>query len=334
MKRKLSLALSLVLMTAILAACGGSKPADVYKKETPAADKAAAPVTLKIGQLPIIDGLPFWVAEQKDYYKQQGVNVELIGFKSALERDAALASGQIDGALTDLVGATTVHAKDTKLQITSLALGATQQEGPIAIVASPQSGITKVEDLKGVEIGIGTNSVIHYVTEKLLLENGFKPDEIKVNNIAQIPVRFEALISGQIKAATLPDPLLSLAVAKGAKVIVSDVNAKKNYSHSVIIFTDKAVQEKGDGIKKFFHAYNAAVLDIKANPDSFKELLAQRANLPAEIKDSYKVTPFSVAQAPVKGDVEAVVQWLLDKKIISEKVEYEKIVNKSLFATK
>jgi NitT/TauT family transport system substrate-binding protein len=331
MKRKLSLVLSLVLLTALLGACGGAKPQDVYKKAQVAAEKPAEPVTLKIGQLPVIDGLPFWVAEKQDYYKKQGVNVELITFKSALERDAALESGQIDGALTDLLASTTLYAKGTKLQITSLALGATKEEGPMAILAAPNSGITSVEQLKGVEIGISTNSVIHYVTEKLLLENGFKPDEIKVTNIAQIPVRFEALMSGQIKAATLPEPLLSLAVAKGAKVILSDVNAKLNYSHSVIVFTDKAIQEKGDGIKKFFHAYNAAVLDIKEKPNEFKELLAAKANLPAEIKDSYKVTPFSPAQAPAKGDVEAVVQWLVSKKIIAEKVDYEKLVNKSLF---
>lgn len=330
MKRKLSLALSLLVMTAILAACGGStKPADVYKKE-PAAAQPAQPQTLKIGQLPIVDGLPFWVAEKNGYYQQQGVNVELITFKSALERDAALEGGQIDGVLNDILSAATLYAKGTKVQITSLAQGATKAEGPIAIIAAPNSGITSIDQLKGVEIGISNNSMIHYVTDKLLLENGFKPEEIKTTNIAQIPVRFEALMSGQIKAATMPDPLLSLAITKGAKVIASDVDAKQNISHSVIVFSDKAIQEKGDGIKKFFHAYNLAILDIQAKPNAFNDLLSAKANLPAEIKETYKVTPFSLTQAPAKGDVDAVVQWLVDKKIITETIPYEKLVNKAL----
>ncbi|MFZ5817966.1 MAG: MetQ/NlpA family ABC transporter substrate-binding protein [Bacillota bacterium] len=332
MKRKLVALLSLLLMISLLTACG-TKPTDVYNKKG-AAEQSGPPVTLKIGQLPVIDGLPFWVAEKQDYYKKQGINVELITFKSALERDAALEGGQIDGSLTDIIGAVTLFAKGTKLQITSLALGATKEEGPFAILAAPNSGITSAEQLKGVEIGISTNSVIHYVTDKLLLENGLKQEEIKVTNIPQIPVRFEALLSGQIKAATLPEPLLSLAVMKGAKVILSDTQAKQNYSHSVIVFTDKAIQEKGAAIRKFFGAYNAAVFDIQQRPTDFKELLAEQAKLPAEIKDSYKVTPFSMAQAPVKGELEAVVQWLLDKKIISSKVEYEQIVNKALFNSK
>jgi NitT/TauT family transport system substrate-binding protein len=330
MKRRLSQILSLFLLTALLAACG-SKPSDVYNKKGASADGSGAPVTLKIGQLPVIDGLPFWVAEQKGYYKQQGVNVELTTFKSALERDAALEGGQIDGTLTDIIGAVTLNETGTKLQITSLGLGVTKDEGPFAIIAAPNSGITSVEQLKGIEVAVGTNTIIQYVTEKLLLENGFKPEEIKETNIAQIPVRLEALLSGKVKAATLPEPLLSLAVSKGAKVILNDAQAKQNYSHSVIVFRDKVVKEKADGIKKFFVAYNQAVADIKKDPQAYRELLADKAKLPVEIKDTYKVVPSSPAQAPQKADVEAVVEWLLAKGIIKNKVQYEQLVNKTLY---
>lgn len=332
MKRKLTMLLSLVLMAAVLAACGGTKPQDVYKK-SPKGDgggQDAPTVTLKIGQLPIIDGLPFWVAEKENHYVEQGVNVELITFKSALERDAALAAGQIDGALTDHVGAITAYNGGTKLRITSLALGATQSEGPVAILAAPNSGIESVEDLKGVEVAISTNSFMHYVSEKLLLDNGLTAEEIKFNNIVQIPLRFEALMAGQVKAAILPDPLLSLAVAKGAKVILDDTKAKQNYSQSFIVFTDKAIQEKGEGIKRFFHAYNLGVFDIKQDGARYKDLLVEQARVPAEIKDSFQVSPFSPAQAPQKADVEAVVEWLYAKQLIKEKYTYEELVNVTL----
>jgi len=332
MKRNLTRMFAVLLTLGLLAGCG-SKPNAVYNKETQTAPKPAEmePVaSLKIGQLPVIDGLAFWVAEQKNYYKEQGVDIELITFQSALERDAALEGGQIDGTMTDILGAVGLYANGTKVQIASLALGATKEESPFAIIAAPNSGINSAADLKNVEVAISLNSVIHYTTEKMLLENGLTADEIKLTNIPQIPVRFEALMSGQVKAATLPEPLLSLAVAKGAKVILSDADAKQNYSHSVIVFSDKAVKEKAEGLKRFFLAYNLAVLDIKADPTAYRELLAEKAKLPAEIKDSFKVTPFSPAQAPQKADVEAVIQWLLDKKIISKQVTYEEIVNLTL----
>lgn len=326
MKRMLSLMLSLTLAAGLLAGCGQQKPTNTYKDQAPAAPPAA-PVTLKIGQLPIVDGLPFWVAEQKKYYKEAGVNVELVTFKSANERDAAILGGQVDGMLADLVASTTLVASGSKVQVASLSLGATKAEGPMAILAAPGSGITEISQLKGAEIAMSTNSVMHYVLEKLLLENGFKPEEIKTTPIPQIPVRFETLMSGKVKAAILPDPLWSLAAAKGAKVLLNDADAKQNYSQSVIVLTEKALQEKADGVTRMFRAYNRAVYDIQQNPDSFKDLLVEKAGLPKEIKESYKVVPFSGAQAPKKEDVESVVKWLLDKQVIKSAVTYEQLVN-------
>lgn len=330
MKTNLVRVLAAVLTIGLLAGCGG-RPQDAYQKEpaTPSAPEAVA--TLKIGQIPTIDGLPFWVAQSKDYYRQQGVEVELVRFKSATERDAALASGQIDGTLTDIMGAVTLHDNGTPVQITSINLGATIEEGPFAIISAPGSGITKAEQLKDVEIAIATNTIIHYVTEKLLLENGFAPEEIKTISIPQIPLRFENLINGTIKAATLPEPLLSLAVAKGGTVVLNDAEAKRNYSQSVIVFREDAVREKADAIKRFFVAYNMAVIDIKEDPEAYKELLATEANLPPEIKDSWKVITFSPAQAPGRAEVEDVVDWLLEKGFISKPVSYEEIVNTTLY---
>lgn len=331
MKRSLSLLLAGLVMAGIVAGCS-SKPKDIYKNQPqPAAPTTPAnPVTLKIGQLPVIDGLPFWVAEQKGYYKDAGVIVELITFKSANERDAAIIGGQIDGMLADPIATTTLVASGTKVKIASVGLGATKAEGPIAILAAPNSGITDVAGLKNVPIAISSNSVIHYVVEKLLLENGLKPEEIKTTAIPQIPLRFEALMSGQVKAAGMPDPLLSLAAGKGAKVILSDVNAKKNYSLSVIDFTEKAFTEKADGITRFFRAYNRAVVDTKLDPNSFKDLLVDKAGLPKDIKDTYQVVPSSPAQAPKQDELEDVVQWLLDKQVIKSKLTYAQLVDTSV----
>ncbi len=330
MKRLVSAVLATVLTAGILAGCG-SKPADTYKKgaETPAPATPAPTVTLKIGQIPTVDGLPFWVAEAKDFYKKAGVNVELIKFNSANERDAAIIGGQIDGMLADPLATTTLYASGTKVNIASINLGVTKEEGPMGIMAAPGSTISKLEDLKNVEVATSTNSVTHYVLEKMLLDAGLKPEEIKITPIPQITLRFESLMSGKVKAAIMPDPLFSLAVSKGAKLLASDAQAKNNYSMSVVVFTEKAMKEKLDGVTKFFQAYNWAVGEIKAAPNSYRDVLVEKAGLPAEIKDAYQVVPFSAAQAPKKEDLEAVVQWLLDKKIIKSKVTYEELVNTS-----
>lgn len=325
MKRTFTLVLSAVLALAILAGCG-AKPEENYGKPA-GSTEAPKPVTLKIGQIPVIDGLPFWVAQQKDYYKAIGVNVELITFKSAQERETAMAAGELDGMLTDTITTGTLVSSGTALKIASLGLGATKQEGPISIVTAPNSGLKSINDLKGKEIAISTTTMMQYTAEHLLQDAGFTPEEMKFTNIASIPVRYEALMSGQVPAAILPDPLLSLAIANGATLVGDDTKAQHNYSQSVIVFTEKAMTEKLDGVKKFFLAYNLAVRDIKENPNAYKELLVVNAKLPAEIKDKYQVVPFSPAQAPTKADLERVVQWLADKGITKTKLTYEQLVD-------
>lgn len=286
-----------------------------------------APVTLNIGQIPTIDGLPFWVAEQKGYYEAEGLDVKLVTFKSANERDAAIMSGAIDGMLADLISSSTLVGSGTKVNVTSLALGATKEEGPIAIVAAPNAGITDLSGLKGKSLGISTNSMMHYTADMLLKEAGVNPAEVTYANTPNIPVRFEALMSGQLEAAVLPDPLLSLAIAKGAKLLASDVNAKVNLTQSVITFRTQAIQEKADSLTGFFRAYNKAVADIKADPNSFKEVLVKQANLPQEIVQAYQVVPFSPAQPPKQEDVERVVEWLMEKQILKSQLTYQQIVN-------
>lgn len=332
MKRITSLMLAVVLAAGVLAGCG-SKPKDAYQKPTAPAD-SASPVTLKIGQMPTTDGLPFWIAEQKEYYKQQGVNVELITFKSANERDAAMMGGQIDGMLTDPMGAASLYASGTKVKIVSLGLGATNEEGVFGIVSAPGSGITEVSQLKGVEIANSTNTITHYVMEKLLLDAGFAPEEIKITSIPAIPVRYEAVMSSQVKAALLPDPLLTLAKASGdgATIVVSDASAAHNYSWSVIAFSEQAVQEKATGIKRMLLAYNSAVADLKMDPDAYLDLMVEKANLPVPAKIAYagKGVPFSFAQAPKKEDLESVITWLQEKNYINAPLTYEELVDSSM----
>ncbi|HYF91749.1 MAG TPA: MetQ/NlpA family ABC transporter substrate-binding protein [Symbiobacteriaceae bacterium] len=339
MKRTLSFALAGVLALSVLAGCG-SKPGKVYEQPASPANPATpkqAEGKLKIGQLPVVDGMPFWVAAEKGYYKQEGVEVELITFKSANERDAAIISGDIDGMLADPIATATLVASGTPVKIASLGLGATKAEGPMAIIAAPGSGITKVEDLKGVEIAISNGSVMDFVVEKLLTEAGLKKEEIKTTNIPQIPIRYESLMSGKIKAAILPEPWLSMAAAegKGTKTILHDATAGKlDYSLSVIPFREQSMKEKPEAIKRFFLAYNRAVNDIRLSPQGFMDLLIREGKVPVEVKTVYKNVPPSMAQAPKKEDLESVVQWLVDRKIIKSPVSYEQLVDTSLLPKK
>ena len=71
------------------------------------------------------------------------------------------------------------------VQIVRYARTATSDSPVFFILAAGQSGITDVEQLKGVEIGVSKGTIIEYLTDRLLQAEGFNNDEI--NTIA-VPI--------------------------------------------------------------------------------------------------------------------------------------------------
>ena len=113
------------LLTFVLAGCMQQQKADKQEQ-----------VKIKMGILPIVDTLPLIVAEEKGYFKQAGVDVELVTFPSAVERDSALQAKAIDGSLGDLLAAASLYNGGFPVQVVSLSLGETGHEGRFAILSA------------------------------------------------------------------------------------------------------------------------------------------------------------------------------------------------------
>ena len=311
MKFKKYLCLCLALLLLAAAGCAS-------KKE----DK------MKIGLLPNVESLPFYVASDKGYYQEEGINVELILFESAMERDSAVQAGEVDGVLGDILAVASLNNSGTPVKIASLALGASGKEGRFAILSSPASDITRPEQLKNIPVSISTNSIIEYVTDNLLTEAGLKPNEIKKEAIPKIPVRFNLLIENKIQAACLPDPLAALAEKKGAKLVIDDTSS--NLSQTVIYFRDQYLDKNSKSVVRFFNAYARAAKDINDNPDAYNDLLIEKARVPKEALGVFTMDHYPAPQLPEREQVERVVKWMLAKDLIKTDYTYEDLIRTDL----
>ena len=294
---------------------------------------AAAAQPLKIGLLLIEDSVPFWVAEQEKFYQKQDVDVELISFLSALERDSALAAGALDGAISDPVGAILFDRGTGRLKITALCLGKTPAEGVFAILSAPESGITTVEQLKGVNIAISNATIIEYVTDKLLESRGFQPGEIKKLEVKKMPIRMQMLLSGSVPAATLPEPLASIAEGKGAKVLLRDSSAQQSLSQTVIIFRSEVLENKRDAVQRLFRAYADAVESINTSPEKFRPLFLEKGRIPLFMADTYLIPVFPQPEPFSRDLYQPVVQWAATKGLIDE-IPYEKMVSQHFMSAR
>jgi NitT/TauT family transport system substrate-binding protein len=285
---------------------------------------------LKIGVFLIDDSLPLFVAEAEGLFEKNDVQVELIPFSSARDKDVALETGEIDGVLTDIVVTALLKKGGTDVKITSFAFGANPQEGRFAILASPQSTITQPEDLKGVPIAISNNTMIHYLAEKMPLEKGLQKEDIKTQSIPDLNIRLEALVSGSdVQAAILPDPLATLAEKMGAKVIIDDTKLEKNLSQSVIIFRQEVLNNYRDNVASFLQAFEEAGQLISNNPDKYFELRMEKTRVPEPLRESYPSPTYSPLAVPDEEMVKSVLDWMVEKGLLDKPFSYEEIVDKS-----
>jgi NitT/TauT family transport system substrate-binding protein len=281
---------------------------------------------LRIGVLLIEDSVPMYVAVQEHFFIDEGVEVELIPFLSALERDSAITAGAIDGAIADPVGAILLDKGRGLVSITSLCLGQTPEEGVFAILAAPESKLMTVEDLRNVPIAVSSATIIEYVTERMLEEKGFSSDQIATIEVKKMPIRMQMLLSNSVQAATLPEPLASIAVAKGARILLSDANTKESLSQTVMIFRKEVlVNRKGD-VNAFFRGLKSAVHAINYNPMKYRQLFIEKGRIPPFLADSYSVPKFPLPQPFSKELYTPVITWLSAKNLV-ENLPYTTMVS-------
>jgi NitT/TauT family transport system substrate-binding protein len=172
--------------------------------------------------------------------------------------------------------------------------------------------------------------VIEYLTDRLLQAEGFSPGEIQVVAVPDIGQRMTLLGSGELDAAMLPDPLASLVMQQGAKLVLED-SLHPEFSHSVFSFRKEFIDQNNEVIEKFLTAIEEAVISINADPEKYSDLLVERKLVPAPLVGKFSVPKFTTAGVPTRDQWDDVISWIIDEGIDVGNANYKtSITNKFL----
>lgn len=286
-----------------------------------AAQDSQAPVSLKVALLPILDTFPFHVAQDKGYFERYGVSVTAVPVGSGLERDQLMQAGAIDGMLNEMATTANFNRERVQVRIISSARKAYPHYPLFRVLAAPGSGLNSPVDLKGIPIAVSKNTIIEYVTDRLLEASGLTPDQIAIKSVPVIPERYQLLLQGQVKAATLPDPLAKSALEAGAGAVIDD-SAHPKYSVSVLSFSAQALKNKADTVRRFIKAWNQAAQDINTDPESHRPLLLQKIRVPKNIQQTYRIPPFPLREVPGAEQWVDVMNWMVSKGLLKAPLPY------------
>jgi len=276
---------------------------------------------IRLALLPIVDALPIYAAKEKGYFAALGIEVEFVPVASAAERDQVMMAGQADGMINDLVSVMMYNRDSAQVRVVRTARSASSKDAMYRVVANGQSGLKTPADLKGIEIGVSQGTVIEYMTYRLLEAEGLASEDVRTMVVPGISDRLSLLASGQIKAATLPEPFATIAV-QGGGVIVVDDTMHPELGNSVITFRKEFLDNNPAMVDGFMKALDQAVKDINADPKGWAAVLRAYKLLPEPMIDAYVVPAFPESGVPTQDQYEDAQEWALEKGLIQKVVPY------------
>ncbi|MEW6265532.1 MAG: MetQ/NlpA family ABC transporter substrate-binding protein [Thermodesulfobacteriota bacterium] len=285
---------------------------------------AEAAEVLRLGLVPVVDTLPLLAAQEAGLFEKEGLEVRITSFQSALERDAALQAGRLDGYFGDLLNTILLVNAGQKLAILTTAFHTHPRFRVFGLAGSPKSNFKALTDLKGQAVAISRATVIEYLLDRMLAAQGLGADFVVKQEIKQIPIRMQMLLEGQVASALLPEPLLTLAEDKGARVLADDRNL--DTCVTVIALNRDRLSQEPTLASRFRKAYAGAVQRINQDPGSYKQLLVTKTNFPAGLKDKYQVPIFPPVGLPAEADVAAAREWLTANRLILRTSSYQELV--------
>ena len=258
---------------------------------------------LTLGMLPTLDGLPFHIAKAQGIYDSLGLDLTILSFNSAYDRDAAFQFKSMDGMITDYPSAVTLQA----IHHTDLGI-ILKHDGYFCFIVSKESGINQLQELKEKNIAVSHNTIIEYATGQLLNKAGISQAEVNKPEIAQLPLRLQMLQYDQIDASFLPDPAASIAMNARHRSLIS--TQELGIDFTVTAFSREAINEKRREIELLITGYNLGIDYIKMHPQKeWKQVLIE-IGVPENLTGLIALPVYRKAERPSADALDKAVTWL------------------------
>jgi NitT/TauT family transport system substrate-binding protein len=228
----------------------------------------AQPLTkVKLGVPNAATDVGYFVAHARGYFKDEGLDVEIIPFDSAARMIAPLASGDLQVAAGGpSAGLYNAVSRGIDIRMVADKSKNIVNRGSIHIlVRKPliDSGRVKtIADLKGLKYANGAPGSSATSTFYMLLKKaGIGIDEVQEVSMS-FPQQVAALESGAIDFAAPPDPAGTLAIKRGSAVLlIEGWDLIPSQQVAVTLYGGKFIKEQAEQGRRFMRAFLRGVRD-------------------------------------------------------------------------
>ena len=211
-----------------------------------------------------IHQLACWVALDKGFYAQEGLDVKVAGiFKAGPEMMSAFSAGALDVGYVGVAPATTAVANKTARVVV---LAQANSEGS-ALVIRKDSRIKAVSELKGKTIAVpGHATVQDFLLHKVLAKTNFLAGQTHIM-VIKPPEMIGALRNGDIDGFIAWEPFPAKAVTmEVGQVLITSRDIWKDHPCCVLAVDSRFLETRAEEAKKMVKAHVRATDFINQNP--------------------------------------------------------------------
>ncbi|MBI2493185.1 MAG: ABC transporter substrate-binding protein [Candidatus Rokubacteria bacterium] len=306
-----------------------------------AGEASAQAARVKIGVLKLTSSAVIFLGVEKGYFKEFGVEPELVFFQAAQPIAVALASGDIPVGATGLTaGLYNVVAGGVQIWIVADKGREWPDHNLTALLVRKDlhdAGVRTLRDLKGRRIGVTQiGSTFHYNIGRFLEKEGMAPGDVELVPLQALPALSDALTARRLDAVATAEPFVSRLEAAGAGVTIVRTGDTFPWQIATVMYSDRFAKDRRHavalmkGYVKSSRHYFDAVLTKKGGP-AYDEVVAITAKYtgapPAIIRRGFPYQDRDGRLMP--GDVGRQTEWWLRQGLIRKAVPEKAIVDES-----
>jgi NitT/TauT family transport system substrate-binding protein len=251
---------AIALISILLSACAG--PQAVTKPQATKTQPALTHIRLPMGYIPNVQFAPFYVAVDKGYFRDAGIEIE---FDYSYETDGVTLVGANDLQFALVSGEQVPLARAQGLPVVYVM--AWWQDYPVGVAAKTTQGIHEAKDLRGKRIGLPGLFGASYVGLRALLSvAGLKESDVTLDSIGFNQV--EALATDQDQAVVIyvnNEPIQLRA--QGYDIDVIQVADYIQLASNGLITNETTIKDNPDLVRRMVHASLRGIQDTINDPE-------------------------------------------------------------------
>jgi NitT/TauT family transport system substrate-binding protein len=205
------------LVTAALLSCSALAHAQALEKPK---------ITIAVGGKSLFYYLPLTIAERKGYFKDEGLDAQIVDFPGGAKALQAMVGGSADvvsGAYEH-----TINMQAKGQHIVAIALQGRYNGIVIGLTKTKAASYKSPRDLKGYKFGVtAPGSSTHMAVQNLLVKNGLKPDDVAAIGVGAGAGAVAAMKKGELDGISNLDPVITKLEADGDVRVVVDTRTAK-----------------------------------------------------------------------------------------------------------